>query len=98
MSQGARRVELTDGLRAGGWEGTRKVLSGLLTVHQHEPPRYRLELADSVLVDPSAEASYFTPATLERVDAVAATDMPGRASEEPGGATDAADVADGRAA
>ncbi len=98
VSQGARRVELTDGLRAGGWEGTRKVLSGLLTVHQHEPPRYRLELADSVLVDPSAEASYFTPATLERVDAVAATDMPGRASEEPGGATDAADVADGRAA
>jgi hypothetical protein len=69
FAQGAQSVELTDRLRATPWEGTRKLLSGLLTIHQHEPLRYRVHLADSVLVDGTAQASYFTPTTLRRASA-----------------------------
>ncbi len=67
FAQGADTVELTDRLRAMPWEGTRKTLAGLLTIHQHEPAWYRLELRDSVLIDPTANASYLTPVMLHKV-------------------------------
>lgn len=65
--QGAESIELTDRLRATAWEGVRRTLAQLLTIHQHVAPRFRVDLADSVLVDPAAEASYFTPTTLRRL-------------------------------
>lgn len=74
--QGGRTVELTDRLRATAWAGVRKTLAQLLTIHQHRPTRFRVSLSDSVLIDPNAEATYFSPARLDRLS--------GTASEESG--------------
>jgi hypothetical protein len=67
--QGADRVELTDRLRATPWEGAARALAQLLTVHQHPGSRLRVGLADSLLIDADAEATYFSPATLHRLAA-----------------------------
>lgn len=66
--QGGSSVELTDRLRATAWQGVRKTLAQLLTIHHHLPARYMVELSDSVLIDSDAEATYFSPATLHRVE------------------------------
>jgi hypothetical protein len=66
--QGNASVELTDRLRATAWQGVRKTLAQLLAIHQHLPARYIIHLNDSVLIDSDAEASYFSPATLHRLE------------------------------
>jgi hypothetical protein len=67
--QGAGSVELTDRLRATDWRGVRQTLARLLTIHHHSPRRFHVAIGDSVLVDPSAEATYFSPASLGRLEA-----------------------------
>ncbi|MDX6690520.1 MAG: hypothetical protein QOG15_1977 [Solirubrobacteraceae bacterium] len=64
--QGAAEVSMTDTLRAGAWSGTVQNLAALLFAHELTDGRYRLELADSVLIDTAAGATYFSPATLTR--------------------------------
>lgn len=66
--QGADSVQLTDRLRATDWRGVRQTLARFLTIHHHSPRRFHVELRDGVLVDPFAEATYFSPASLARVD------------------------------
>ena len=85
--QGADEVSMTDTLRAGAWSGVVQNLAALLFAHQLTDGRYRLELADSVLIDTAAGATYFSPATLRRGE------LP-----LPSGAESARDVADTDAA
>lgn len=72
--QGADSVELTDRLRATDWRGVRQTLGRFLTIHHHSPRRFHVDLRDSVLVDPSTEATYFSPASLDRLDQQAERD------------------------
>lgn len=72
--QGADEVSVTDALRAGEWQGTVQTLASLLFAHQLTAGRYRLDLADSLLIDLEAGATYFSPATLRRGAAAPAAD------------------------
>jgi hypothetical protein len=65
--QGANSVELSDRLRATDWRGVRQTLARFLTIHHHSPRRFHVALRDSVLVDQTTEATYFSPASLARV-------------------------------
>jgi hypothetical protein len=67
-------VELTDRLRSQEWRGAAKTLTELLVIHQQPGSRYRVELADSLLIDTGAPVTYFSPATLHRTSAVQAAD------------------------
>jgi hypothetical protein len=65
-------VELTDRLRGQEWRGAAKTLAELLVIHQQPGSRYRVELADSLLIDAEAPVTYFSPATLHRAASAAA--------------------------
>lgn len=65
--QGAEEVSVADALRAAEWGATVQTLTALLFAHQLTNGRYRLDLADSVLIDTAAGATYFSPALLRRI-------------------------------
>jgi hypothetical protein len=98
--QGADQVELTDRLRATPWAGAARALARLLTIHQHAGSTFRVELADSLLIDADAEVTYFSPATLHRRRAVAVADESeeAEAPAEPSVITPARAQAEGQAA
>jgi hypothetical protein len=64
--QGRDSVSVTDSLRAVAWAGSVQTLAALLFAHQLTSGRYRLELADSVLIDLHAGATYVQPSHRDR--------------------------------